>query len=324
MRMSAELFELRVQRGLGYILDDMTRIVESRIRIARPAAETWRLRCNFELERKIAALTNRHLTMIEENTVHHGEEDEQTQRLVRCELVGEHLGGAMMGAVTSKDLASEVSSSFYVRRFDEDHGSSFVVEMLKVRVDVYIKGHQWCVPETEASCFLCTRIELSVRIPGVGYLVEMKLERQLRASHAAFPGHADAYVKEQEEAKVRSRLTASPPSSPDAELSRLPEHAPIGTSSVAIALPGCCAHSAEEPRIDRWKLFMALVFGIGLKARRRHHVLPSNGLANANAVAAAREVGTGRDTMVVRVERRHARWLVLCGCASVDQDEIVE
>ena len=45
---------------------------------------------------------------------------------------GGPMGGAMMGAVTSKDLASEVSSSFYVRRFDEDHGSSFVVEMLKV------------------------------------------------------------------------------------------------------------------------------------------------------------------------------------------------
>lgn len=321
MRMCAGLFELQVQRGLAYVLDDMPRVVESRIRVARAAEETWKLRCNFELEQKIAALTNRNLTMIEENTVHHGEEDEQTQRLVRCELVGEHLGGAMMGAVTSKDLASEVSSSFYVRRFDEDHGSSFVVEMLKVRIDVFIKGHQWCLPETETSCLLCTRIELSVRVPGVGYLVEMKLERQLRASHAAFPGHADAFVKQLEDAKVRNRLVASPPSSPDPELSRLPAHAAAQPSLVAMPLPEHLARRAEAPRLNRWKVLWALWFGIGLKACRRHHVLPSNGSAHS---AEAAPIGRGAEMVTVQMGRRSARWLVLCGCASVEQDEIVE
>jgi hypothetical protein len=211
-----------------------------------------------------------------------------------------------------------------VHLYDEAHGAEFAVHMALRRVNLTISGRQWCLPESETSCFLLTRVYLDARLVGIGGLVEMQLERQMRASHAAFPGHADAFVQEQEEARVRARLTASPPSSPDAELSRLPGHAPIGTSSVAVALPRRCARSAEEPRIDRWKFLLALVFGIGLKARRRHHVLPSNGCANATAVAAGRQVGTGSDTVVVRVERRHARWLVPCGCASVDQDEIVE
>ena len=50
------VFELQVCRGLGYVTQDMTKTVESKVRIARSAQDTWKLRCNFELEQHIAQL----------------------------------------------------------------------------------------------------------------------------------------------------------------------------------------------------------------------------------------------------------------------------
>lgn len=302
--MVTDVFELKAQRGLGFVIPDMPRVVESRIHVGLPAPDTWRLRCNFDLEKYIAALGNRTLTLIDEETVCKGHEEEQTQRLVRCELVGEHLGGAMMGAVTSKDLVSEISSSFYARLFDEDHGASFVVEMLKVRIDVHMKGHQWCVPDTPKSCYLCTRIDLSVRVPGVGALIEMKLDRQLRASHDAFPQHASNYLQREQEKRARAAPVTSPPGSPEPAPSKLPEP------------PTPCVRNAAEPRLSRCQLAWALCVAIVLSGTRRHRMLTAGGASAGPAHP---------NQVVVRMASRKARVLLLCGCASVvEQDEIVE
>ena len=302
--MVTDVFALEVQRGLGFVVPDMPRVVESKIHVGLPAPEAWRLRCNFDLEKYIAALGNRTLTLIEEETVSKGLVEEQTQRLVRCELVGEHLGGAMMGAITSKDLVSEISSSFYAQRFDEDHGASFVVEMLKVRIDVHMKGHQWCVPDTPTSCYLCTRIDLTVRVPGVGALIEMKIERQLRASHAAFPKHALDYLQKREETSTRTALVTSPPSSPEPAPSKLPD------------CPTPCVRNATEPRLNRCQLAWALCVAIVLSGARRHRMLTAGGASAGPAHP---------NQVVVRMGGRKARMLVLCGCANVvEQDEIVE
>ena len=302
--MLSSVFELQVQRGLAYLTPDM-RTIESRIRVSRPASETWRLRCDFDLERHIAAINRRRLNLIEENTAEQGTHNEQTQRIVRCELEGEHLGGVTMGAIQSKDLVSEISSTFFKHRFDEDHGATFAVEFVKVVLNVHISGHQWCEPETESSCFLCTHVKLSVKVPGVGSLIERQLERQMRASHAAFPHLADVYVKQQQqEATARSALTTpSPTSSPDLERSRPPEQ------SAPVALPERIERAAEAPRLSRWQLAWSFLVGWAFGGLRRHRFL---------------ETGGPGGTVVVRVSPRSARLLLLCGCASADQDEIVE
>ena len=302
--MLSGVFELQVQRGLAYLTPDM-RTIESRVRVSRPAMETWRLRCDFDLERHIAALNRRRLNLVEENTAEQGTHNEQTQRIVRCELEGEHLGGVTMGAITSKDLVSEISSNFFKHHFDEDHGATFAVEFVKVVLNVHISGHQWCEPETATSCFLCTHVKVSVKVPGVGTLIERHLERQMRASHAAFPHLADAYVKlQQQEAATRSALAnPSPTSSPDSELSRLPEQ------SAPVALPERMARTSGAPRLSRWQLAWSLLMGWVFGGLRRHRFLETDGPGG---------------TVVVRVRPRSARLLLLCGCASADQDEIVE
>ena len=78
----------------------MPRTVLSKVRVALPAREVWRLRCDFTLEQHIASLNKRKISLVEEEAIHEGAENEQRQRLVRCDLVGDHLNGGVMGVKT--------------------------------------------------------------------------------------------------------------------------------------------------------------------------------------------------------------------------------
>lgn len=217
----------------------MPRTVSSKVHVALPPREAWRARCSFALEERIATLGKRTLTLLEEETACAGAPDEQRRRVVRCELAGDLIGGAVMG-VKAKDLGSEIESTHFVHLYDETHGAEFSVRMALRRVNLTIAGRQWCLPEGEASCFLCTRVYLEARIVGIGGLVEMQLERQMRASHAAFPGHASAFL-------AAAQSDAAPAPAPPVEVER-----------VAVALV------ASEPSLGRWWLLgdaIARLFG---------------------------------------------------------------
>ena len=277
----------------------MPRTVSSKIRVALPAREAWRLRCDFALEQHIASLTKRKLDLVDEEVISEGAEDEQRQRLVRCDLLGDHLNGGMMGVKTA-DLGSEILSVFFVNLFDEAHGAEFSVDVALRRLNVSITGHQWCLTESDVSCFLCTRIQLEVKIAGIGGLVEMQLERQMRASHAAFPEHAYAY---------RARKCVTPtvpvPRRHSDIVEVLPTLAESKDEEDEPAEPTGAA-STTELSLNQWRLVCAALLRWGLRRPQRHRTL--------------------QDTVPVRVHRRHARVLLLCGCADaiVDTDEIVE
>lgn len=294
----------------------MGRTVLSQINFNRSARETWLLRNNFALEGYVAELSNRKVSLVHQDTVNEGLENEQTQRIVRCELIGEHLGGAMMGAVTSKDLTSEVTSNFFVNRFDEKHGADFFVEMTKIALDISISGHQWIQPLSDATCILFTKIELSVKITGVGMLVEMKLEKQLRASHAAFPKHAEDFLditesperqerqrQERKDRTERQKLPGSPLKLPDSSI-----EIPVGVTQ-ALELPTGLARNLSRPELSRRDLVWKLLFGTSLNRPRKHQ--PLKEYANA-------------EVAVVKIGARHAKFLVCCGCANANEDEIVE
>lgn len=268
----------------------MPRTVSSRVHIALSAQKTWQLRNHFPLETHIATLNNRALTLIDEEAVDEGTENEQRHRVVRCELVGDqHVGKNMMG-VKASDLCSDVSSSFYVHKFDEEHGTEFFVDMAMKRLNIAITGHQWCVPETETSCFLCTCVDVEVKLPGIGGLVEMQLERRMRASHAAFPKHAVEFLKSATEPLEAPAVPTAPPLSP-------PE------------APATAIVSSEDPSLNWMRLAWAFV----ASGAARQLIWPKTR-------------GHEAATVPVRLGRRHARLLVACGCAStlVDSNEIVE
>lgn len=264
----------------------MPRTVLSKVHVPLPAREAWRLRCAFALEQHIATLGKRTLTLLEEETACAGAPDEQRRRLVRCDLAGDLIGGSVMG-VKAKDLGSEIESTHFVHLHDEAHGAEFSVRMALRRVNLTIAGRQWCLPEGEASCFLCTRVYLEARLVGIGGLVEMQLERQIRASHAAFPGHACAFAAA---AQPEDAAPACPAP-------------PVEVTGVAVALV------ASEPSLGRWWLMGDAIARLFARRRSRRLLLP------------------GDATATVHVGRRHARLLIACGCASaavVESDEIVE
>ena len=286
----------------------MTRTVSSKVPIALPAHEAWRLRCNFELERHIAGAGNRKLTLVSEDVSGPGTDWEQRQRQVQCELIGDHLGGSIMGVKTS-DLVSDIVSHFYVHRYDEEHGAEFSVTLPLKKVKVTLDGQQWCLPASDASCYLCTRVEVQARVVGIGSLVEMQLERQIRASHVAFPQHALDFLDREAQSE--------PPALP-ALPAHLSEIEPV-ESAGSIEPTEVVGLSAREPLatapsgLERCRLLVALLVDGAVRLRRRHRVLSGK---DWNA-------GT---TVHVRMHRRHARVLLLFGCASpvVDTDEIVE
>ena len=270
----------------------MPRTVSSKIPIALPAHETWRLRCDFDLERYIATRGNRQLTLVREDTSGPGTDWEQCQRQVRCELLGDHLGGSIMGVKTS-DLASDIVSHFYVHRFSEEYGAEFWVSLLLKKVKVTIEGRQWIVPASDVSCYLCTRVEVEARVVGIGGLIELQLDRQIRASHAAFPQHALNFLAEQ---------AAPPPLPPPPPPPPYPPPPLPASSEIEVVVVGA------PPEPSRCRFF----FG-GLRRARRHRILESKHWSASS-------------TVPVRVHRKHARVLLLFGCASplVDTDEIVE
>lgn len=299
----------------------MPRTVFSKVRLELPAREVWCLRCDFALEQHIASLNRRKLALVEEDVHKRGATDEQRQRLVRCDLQGDHLNGGVMGIKTS-DLGSEILSTFYVNLFDEAHGAEFTVDVALSRLSVSITGHQWCLVESDLSCFLCTRTQLEVNIVGIGGLVEMQLERQIRTSNAAFPDHAYAY-RAKECAVVPRAPVARRPGETVTVLPTLPEGKKgqeeadedddeggggegEGEEVEASAGPAAAMATATGLKIQQWRLVGTSLLRWMMHRPRRHRSL--------------------RDSKPVRVHRRHARLLLLCGCADavVDSDEIVE
>lgn len=265
----------------------MPRTVSSKVRVGLPAQKVWQVCTHFPFETHVAALSKRALTLVEEEAIDEGTEDEQRHRVARCELVGDqHVGKNMLG-IKAADLCSDVASNFYVHKFDEDHGTEFFVDMAMKRLNVAITGHQWCVPETATSCFLCTCVDVEVKLPGIGGLVEMQLERRMRESHAAFPRHAVEFLKSHAESLDRPDVLATdPPLSPEA----------LG---VSIA-------SSARPSLNWWRLAWTFVASGAL----RQFICP----------------GKRADAVPVPLKRRHARLLLVCGCASdaADSGEIVE
>lgn len=274
----------------------MPRTVSSVVHVKLPAHEAWRARSSLELEQQIAALGKRKLTLLEREVLDAGADDEQERRVVRCDLTADFLGGSILGVKTS-DLGSRITSTHYTHLFDEAHGAAFTVGLLLTRVNLSISGKQWCEPESENDCFMHTRVEIDAKILGVGGLIERQLERQLSASHAAFPEHAYAFL-----------ATLPAPSAPTPVLTPVPT--PVPTP------PECCGSS--RPTLGQWWLVGdAIARGVQRvvtgSTGRRHAVLRSTGALPGN-------------TVPLRVERRTARVLLLCGCASsiVDSDEIIE
>lgn len=282
----------------------MPRTVSSKVRVKLSAQQTWQLRHHFELEKHIGAVGDRALSLINEDVANEGAENEQRQRVVRCELVRD---STIMG-VKPSDLSSDIVSNFFPHRFDEDHGCEFDVELAMKRLNITIKGHSWCLPESETSCFLCTHIKVEARIPGVGGLVEMQLERHMRTGQAAFAQHAVDFLK--------SNPLPSVPLPPIATVPEAPVHTARGDAKPAAAElnpPVRGSSSFRGPFISWARLTWAFVStgGVGRVLRARKHVaLESNHVEVYN----------------VAPVRLRARRSLCCGCSDsmLDSEDVVE
>ena len=280
----------------------MPRTVSSKIHIDLSAQEVWRLRCDFDLESRIAMLGMRELSLLSEDVLLEGQVKEQRQRLVRCDLVGDHLRGGIMGIKTS-DLGSRILCCYFVNLFDKMHGANYTVEMLMKTFEITIEGNQWCVPETDHTCFLCTHIEVTVKMPMVGRMVEKHLEKQMLHSHAEFPKHAYEFLKSTNKLEISHK---------NVQPIHNFEHGPmVANVSEVVGLSIAC--SAQNPKLSRLQLAWNMLVNSVPENLTRHKMLCRQDQPSRNAVA-------------VRVKPLCARVMLRFGCAStiVDSDEIVE
>lgn len=282
----------------AHAIINMPRTVASKVHVQLSAHETWRLRCNFELERYISTQSKRNLTMVEEDVVHEGSENEQWQRRTRCIFSDDPLSGGKMGFKTA-DLGSDITASFFIHKFDEDHGAVFSIEMIDKRLNVSMEGRQWCVHDGDNACFLFTCVEVAVSIIGIGGLVEMQIERQLRASHRAFPQYAYAFNN--------ASVTHDAESITSTDIGTTPQNNFAHVKIVQEPVSG------PDPELGRLRLLDTLGTRPLQRKGRRHIILRSKNESTT-------------DVVPVRVGRRLSRILLRCGCAStiVDSDEIVE
>lgn len=290
----------------------MPRTVSSKVRVKLSAQQTWQLSNHFELEKHIAALGNRTLSIVEEDVLDEGTENEQRNRVVRCELVGDHVGRNMMG-VKSSDLSSDIVTKFFVHRFDEEHGTEFYVDLAMKRLNISITGRQWCLPESNTSCFVCTRVELEAKLPGVGSLIEMQLYRRMRTGHEDFAQHAVDFLKSTEMSPVPLPPSVTVPGAPEVVHTAVP----TATSFVVEHPPPVSVYgSSGRPAINWPRLAWAFVTtgGIGRRFRARRHVVLESKQANVPNVT------------TVRLSRRHAGLLLSCGCADTlsDSEDVLE
>lgn len=252
----------------------MPRTVLSKIYVELPAHITWSLRCDFRLEQQIAKLGNRKLSLLSEKNVKLGLEDEERHRTVLCELTSD-VGIKMLG-IKTKDLSSSISSKCYIHKFDKEHGARFSVDVAIKRLHVSIAGKQWCVPVDENGCYLFTHVDVSVGFPGFGSMIELQIEKQLRASHEAFPKHACDYF-------------ASTPRQP--MLPAIQEVSEASETPVFL--------ETAKPRTRNRISLSKLLFGTSLAKTRRHRALTKD-----------------TSDVIVIVRPTHARFLLFCGCAN--------
>ena len=287
------------------------RTLNSKVKISRSARETWHLRSNFELEQWIALLGKRTLEMLEEQT-NNVEGEAETQRVVRCELVDDHLAGFTFGAITAKDITSEVSSRFFPTRFEEARGSDFVVRMTRLPDKIEISGRQWCVPIDDDNCFMCTTVTIVVHVLAIGSFIEREIEKQMHNCYNAFPQQIDQFLFEVGAERATLALTGPGLAiTPNTNATNTNANANATTTATTTAAAASLGEMGKFGSVQIDTPARPLFSTLMGRSSRHCRIRPEG----------VQPVAVASHTVIVRVGIRHALLLLCCGCAETVEVE---
>tara|TARA_B110001452_G_scaffold196649_1_gene166660 strand:+ start:264 stop:1205 length:942 start_codon:yes stop_codon:yes gene_type:complete len=288
----------------------MPRTLVSKIPWKLSAAETWRLRSDFEVETYVATKGGRKVTRVEERVENGGRCEERVHRVVDCEMLGENLGKTMRHVVKAEDLMSRVTASWYTHRHDEAHPAEFSVEVLKLKDKVKIVGQQWVEEQTMDTCILYTRVKIEVLVFGLGGLAESAIEKDMKIAHAAFPVFVQEYLDQERRAQDAEVLPPDPGLDKGLNTVVVPVPVPVPTPTGSVVKLAADFAPPLGHSTQRTSGRLTSIFGKGrLRGegrRRRLYDKPEY-----------RDGGEeGSDAIHVRC--RTARFVLLCaGCARV-------
>lgn len=162
-----------------------------------PAAQYWRLRSHFEVERAIAAGDGRDLQL-----VGYKSEGPMLKRQVVCRLLKNPVPAALRGVVPLESTASEIESTWNPDSYKEQDSCAFTIRVPAFGSRLSISGRQWCEEAGELSCTVCTTFSISCTVAAVARAAERVIARELERSYSEYP---------QKTARFREILAGEPP-----------------------------------------------------------------------------------------------------------------
>lgn len=174
------------------------RMIQVETACAAAADEYWKLRCDFAVERAIAAATGRTLTCSDGDVPAVDAAGHPVlKRFVVCEFVDNPIPGWLRNMFKQEALVLHAEYAWYPTKWDEAHPCSVVITapspLLKNRLEVRTK--QWLSATTATSCVVHTRAEIFCTMMGVGSVVEGIIDKDMRHAYALHPDRVLAHTK---------------------------------------------------------------------------------------------------------------------------------
>ena len=218
------------------------RVLYTEVECPFESSVLWELRGDFSVEKAVALEGGRVLTIEWEKLGKDDEGNAMLTRKVSCRFTEDQIPAALRSFVNQKDLCPDVESAWCRDLHDEAHPCVTTIAAAGNRLSLTSKA--WLKPGEGGGCFLCTRVEISCPVFGVGGLVEKFVERDMRAAHLDYASRLIAHQQ-----SLQKEPEPEPPAeAPSAEVKVL-----LLADSALPLKPAFRAQKARGPlRMMRW------------------------------------------------------------------------
>eukprot|EP00966_Prymnesium_polylepis_P292709 6759921-Prymnesium_polylepis.1 len=148
------------------------------------AEELWALKMDTGFEQYLAVCDGKRFELISEEQV-----GDMLTRTVKLCFPGDEkpVPLALRRVLSPDDVVPIVTSTWHKTMYDEEHPCKIHVTMPTLGDRIAISGVQWLVREGDANCTVVNRIQVAVRMFGVGRMVENQIEQEYQQAYDAFP-----------------------------------------------------------------------------------------------------------------------------------------
>ena len=147
----------------------MVCVLETATSCEMSAEEFWALHKDLDCERYVARVGDgKTIELLSEERSVGADGIETTTRTVKMGFTKDPVPAALSKFISADDVVPVVTCTWFASLYDKAHPCQMRVEMPGLGDRVTISGVQWAEPISEHTCKITTRIEIQVRMFGVG------------------------------------------------------------------------------------------------------------------------------------------------------------